>query len=145
VPYTPTRLLRALLVAPLVLLGSCKSEVTELPGAVGTIPIFNPSKYKDYSSAYTSDEISNPMKFSSYTWHLETEASAEDVAAFYMAQWPDAGREDDEEEIRIRNPPFPEDENEPLGESIFITIKLAREDGKTQFSIDEDVFANRRR
>jgi hypothetical protein len=137
-------LLRSLSAA-LILGTACSSEVTELPGAIGTIPIFNPSKYKDYSSAHTSDDISNPMKFSSYTWYLETDASAEDVAAFYMAQWPDAGREDDEEEIRIRNPPFPEDEDAPLGESIFITIKLAREDGKTQFSIDEDVFANRRR
>jgi hypothetical protein len=137
--------LRRLFVVPLILLGSCTSEVTELPGQIGTIPIFNPSEYKDYSSAHTSDDISNPMKFSSYTWHLETEASAEEVAAFYMAQWPDAGREDDDEAIRIRNPPFPEDENAPLGESLFVTIKLAREGGKTQFSIDEDVVANRRR
>jgi hypothetical protein len=144
VRYLPAPL-RALLVAPLLLLGSCSSEVTELEGAIGTIPIFNPSSFKELHRAHTSDVISNPMKFSSYTWYLETDAAPEDVASYYMAQWPEAGREDDEEEIRIRNPPFPADEDAPLGESIFVTIKLVREGGKTQFNISEDVFSNRRR
>ncbi len=127
-------------------LAGCKDEVTELEGAVGEIPIFNPSRYLDRSSAYTSDVISDPTKFSSYSWKLETEKSAEEVIAFYLSQWPGASRDDDEEEgtVIIRNPPFPADENEPLGESLLVTVWTARQDGKTRFTIDEDVFRNRR-
>ncbi len=130
----------------LVLLAACGGDVDSLPGAVGQIPIFNPSKYLDYSSAYTSDDFGDPMKFSSYSWELETERPADEVIAFYTAQWPQAGREDDEEEnvVRIRNPAFPEDEDAPLGESVMITVWRDKQGGKTKFEIDEDVFRARR-
>ncbi len=133
--------------ATLIALGACANEVSSLPGAVGEIPIFNPAEYLDYSSAFTSDVISDPMKFSSYSWTLETERPASEVIAFYEAQWPEAGREDDAEEgtVTLRNPAFPEDENEPLGESLMVIIWTERQDGKAKFTIDQDVFRNKRR
>jgi len=126
-------------------LGGCSSKVTELEGAMGTIPIFNPASFKERTSSFTSDNIGDPMKFSTYTWYLETEESAEAIAAFYAAQWPGAERIDDDGEITIRNPPFPENEDEPLGESVLVSISTEREGGKTQFYISEDVFRARRR
>lgn len=124
---------------------ACTPKVSELEGAVGTIPIFNPATFKERTTSFTSDDIGNPTKFSTYTWYLETEESPEAVATFYAAQWPGAERIDDDGEITLRNPPFPEDENEPLGESVLVTISTEREAGKTQFSISEDVFKARRR
>ena len=141
-PRWPARYMALL---PMIVLVAC-GGVDALPGAVGQIPIFNPSKYLDTRSAYTSDNIGDPMKFSSYTWELETERSADEVIAFYAAQWPQAGREDDEEEnvVRLRNPAFPADEDEPLGESVMVTVWRDRQGGKTKFAIDEDVFRARR-
>lgn len=143
---TAVRLLRrAGLAAALGLLAACTPNVSSLDGAVGAIPIFNPASFKERSQAFTSDDIGDPMKFSTYTWYLETDERAEAVAAFYAAQWPGAERIEEDGEIRLRNPPFPENEDEPLGESVLVTIKLEREGGKTQFSISEDVFRARRR
>ena len=117
----------------------------ELDGAIATIPVFAPASFKERSTSYTSDDMNDMMKFSTYTWDLETDESPSAVDAFYMAQWPGAGRTEDAEEVIIRNPPFPEDEDAPLGESVLVTIKLTREGGKTQFSISEDVFRAKRR
>lgn len=128
-----------------LLLAACGGSVKELDGAVATIPIFSPASLKERTTAFTSDDIGDMMKFSTYTWYLETDASPMTVDAFYMAQWPGASRREDAEEIIIRNPPFPADEDAPLGESVLVTIKLLREGGKTQFSISEDVFRAKRR
>lgn len=126
-------------------LGGCSSSVDQLDGAIATIPIYNPAKFKERTQAFTSDVMSDMTKFSTYTWYLETESSAEDVASFYASQWPDAVRVEEDGEISLRTPPFPEDEDEPLGESVMVTIKTEREGGKTQFHISEDVFRARRR
>jgi hypothetical protein len=140
------RPLAFLAVAPLLLvLPACGDGVVELDGAIGTIPVFAPASFKERTQSFTSDVISDPMKFSTYTWSLETEKSAAEVEAFYSAQWPDAGITEEDGEIVIRNPPFSEDEDEPLGESVLVTIKTEREGGKTQFSISEDVFRAKRR
>jgi hypothetical protein len=138
----PRRVIPLLLVLLAAL--ACGS-VKELDGAIRTIPVFSPASLKERTTAFTSDDIGDMMKFSTYTWYLETEATPSTVADFYAGQWPSASRSDDEEEIIIRNPPFPEDEEAPLGESVLVTIKLVREGGKTQFSISEDVFRARRR
>ena len=151
-----TRRLVLLVVA--LLCTSCSRNVTQLDGAMGTIPIFSPASFKERHTAYTSDNIGDPRKFSTYTWYLQTEKSAAEVEAFYAAQWPNGrGRSEDgenssenasenaseNEDIHFRNPPLPEGDA-PLGESVSVTIKRAREGGKTQFSISEDVFSRRR-
>ena len=145
---------RLVLLIVALLCTSCSGNVTQLDGALGAIPIFSPATFKERHTAHTSDNIGDPMKFSTYTWYLETERSVSEVEAFYAAQWPN-GRshsEDSEdsseganenEDITFRNPPLPADDT-PLGESVSVTIKHAREGGKTQFSITEDVFARRR-
>ena len=122
---------------------SCGGPVKELDGALGTIPIFSPASLKEKHTAHTSDVISDPMKFSTYTWNLETTRSVIEVDAFYAAQWPAASRVEEEGEIIFHNPPLPEDEA-PLGEGMHVTIKTAQEGGKTQISISEDVFSRRR-
>lgn len=144
--HTPVlrRSTRALLLVTLLVAG-CGGTVKELDGAVATIPIFSPASLKERTTSFTSDDIGDMRKFSTYTWYLETDASPAAVADYYAGQWPTASRSDDEEEIIIRNPPFPEDEDAPLGESVLVTVKLVREGGKTQFSISEDVFRARRR
>jgi len=126
-------------------LAACTPKVSELDGAIATIPIFNPASLKERTTSFTSDDMGDMMKFSTYTWYLETEESADAVANFYAAQWPSAERTEDDGEISLRNPPFPEDEDEPLGESVMVTITLEREGGKTQFRISEDVFRAKRR
>lgn len=125
---------------------SCGGPVTSLDGAVGAVPIFSPASFKERATSHTSDQIGAPDKFSTYTWYLETEASPAAVEAFYSQRWPGAGRVEDDEEgaTTLRNPPLPENENTPLGESVSVTIKKAPEGGKTQFSITEDVFSHRR-
>src|SRR5215471_983920 len=144
---------RLVLLTVTLLCTSCSRNVTQLDGALGAIPIFSPATFKERHTAYTSDSIADPRKFSTYTWYLETERSVSEVEAFYAAQWPN-GRslsEDEDtsedtnktEDITFRNPPLPADDT-PLGESVSVTIKGAREGGKTQFSITEDVFARRR-
>src|SRR5215470_1915570 len=143
-----TRRLALLVVA--LLCTSCSRNVTQLDGALGTLPIFSPATFKERHTAFSSDNVGDPRKFSTYTWYLETERSVSDVEAFYAAQWPN-GRirnEDGEdasenEDIHFRNPPLPEGDA-PLGESVSVTIKRAQEGGKTQFSLSEDVFSRRR-
>jgi len=122
---------------------SCGGPVTELDGALSSIPIFSPASLKERTTAHTSDVISDPMKFSTYTWNLETSMSASEVDAFYSAQWPSAARVEEDGEVMFHNPPLPEGEA-PLGEGVHVTIKTVQEDGKTQFSISEDVFSRRR-
>jgi hypothetical protein len=126
---------------------SCRQNVTQLDGALGTIPIFSPASFKERVTAHTSDDIGEPRKFSTYTWYLETERSPSEVEAFYSAHWPNgrSDREDGEsdDDITFRNPPLPA-EDVPLGESVSVTIKRAMEGRKTQFSISEDVFTRRR-
>jgi len=130
---------------------SCGGNVTKLDGALGTIPIFSPASFKERHTAFTSDDIGDPRKFSTYTWYLETERSVADVEAFYAAQWPNGrSRNEDgedasagDDDITFRNPPLPEGDA-PLGESMLVTIKRAQHGGKTQFSISEDVFSHRR-
>ena len=147
-----TRRLVLLVVA--LLCTSCSRNVTQLDGALGAIPIFSPATYKERHDAFTSDDIGDPRKFSTYTWYLETERGVSEVEAFYAAQWPNGrshsedGEDSSEDandpaDITFRNPPLPADDT-PLGESVSVTIKHAREGGKTQFSITEDVFARRR-
>ena len=140
----PSRLLLPLLFA---LTSACGGTVKELDGAMGQIPIFAPASFKERTTSFTSDDFGDPTKFSSYTWYLETEQSPDEVANFYVAQWPGAGRTDDEEDgtIFIRNPPLPEDENAALGESVSVMIHRTREGGRTQFEISEDVFRAKRR
>jgi hypothetical protein len=140
----PTRFLLPLVIA---LAASCGGSVDSLDGAIGQIPIFAPASFKERSTSLTSDDMGDPTKFSTYTWYLETEKTPDEVAAFYMAQWPGAGRTDDEEDatIFIRNPPLPEDDGAPLGESVSVTINRTPEGGKTQFYISEDVFRAKRR
>ena len=143
----------ALLVVAL-LCTSCSSNVTKLDGALEPIPIFSPATFKERHTAFTSDNVGDPRKFSTYTWYLETERSVSEVEAFYAAQWPNGrGRSEDgedpsedaseNEDIHFRNPPLPEGDAPP-GESVSVTIKRAREGGKTQFSISEDVCSRRR-
>jgi hypothetical protein len=117
--------------------------VKELEGALGKIPIFSPATLKERSAAHTSDVISDPMKFSTYTWYLETTMAPVVVDAFYSAQWPAAARVEEDGEIHFHNPPLPEGEA-PLGEGVHVTIHSAPAAGKTQFEIAEDVFASRR-
>ncbi len=126
-------------------LAACTPKVSELEGAIASIPIFNPASLKERTTSFTSDDIGDMMKFSTHTWYMETEESPDAVANFYAAQWPGAERIEEEGEISLRNPPFPEDEDEPLGESVMVTIKTEREGGKTQFYISEDVFRAKRR
>lgn len=132
--------------AGLILLAAlaCGGPVT-LDGAIATIPVFAPASFKERNTSFTSDDIGDMMKFSTYVWYLETPESPMAVDAYYMAQWPGASRTEDAEEIIIRNPPFPANEDAPLGESVLVTIKLTREGGKTQFNITEDVFRAKRR
>ena len=137
-------LLSAATVFVLVAIG-CGGAVTKLDGAVETIPIFTPAKLKERTTAFTSDTLGDPQKFSTYTWHLETDASPMTVADFYAAAWPSASRTTEDDAIVIRNPPLPADEQTPLGESVLVTVKLQPEDAKTQFSIAEDVFKARRK
>jgi hypothetical protein len=122
---------------------SCGGPVKELDGAVGSIPIFSPASLKERSTAHTSDVISDPMKFSTYTWDLETAETPAAVESFYSSKWPTAGRTEEDGKITLRNPPLPEGDA-PLGESVSVTINSAAENGKTQFSISEDVFSRRR-
>jgi hypothetical protein len=122
----------------------CGGPVT-LDGAIATIPVFAPASLKERHTSFTSDDVNDIMKFSTYTWDLETGESPMAVDAYYMAQWPGASRTEDEETINIRNPPIPENEDAPLPEGVLVTIKLVREGGKTQFSISEDVFRAKRR
>jgi hypothetical protein len=139
--------LRRPVAAGLLLLAAlgCGGTVKELDGAIATIPVFSPASFKERNTSFTSDDIGDMMKFSTYVWYLETPESPMAVDAFYMTQWPGASRTEDAEEIIIRNPPFPANEDAPLGESVLVTIKLAREGGKTQFHITEDVFRAKRR
>lgn len=137
-------LVAASLLAALAL-GGCSSKVSELEGAIASIPIFNPASLKERTTSFTSDDMGDMMKFSTYTWYMETDESADAVANFYAAQWPAAERIEEDGEISLRNPPFPEDEDAPLGESVMVTIKTEREGGKTQFYISEDVFRAKRR
>ena len=140
-PIRFTRPLIMILIALVV--ASCGGPVKELDGALGKIPIFSPASLKERTTAHTSDVISDPMKFSTYTWHLETTMSPVVVDAFYTAQWPAAARVEEDGEIHFHNPPLPAGDA-PLGEGVHVTIKSAPEGGKTQFSITEDVFARRR-
>lgn len=141
----PIRFTRALITIILALaVASCGGgPVKNLDGALGTIPIFSPASLKERSTAHTSDVISDPMKFSSYTWHLETTLSPVVVDAYYTAQWPSAGRVEEDGEIHFHNPPLPEGDA-PLGEGVHVTIHSTQEGGKTQFEISEDVFSRRR-
>lgn len=138
--------LRSVLAVLAVIAASCGGTVTSLDGAVGTIPIFSPASLKERTTAHTSDVLGTPDKFSTYTWYLETDASPAEVEAFYAQRWPGAGRTDSEDEggTTLRNPPLPEDDNVPLGESVSVTINRPAQGGKTQFSITEDVLSHRR-
>jgi len=122
---------------------SCGGPVKTLDGALSTIPIFSPASLKERTTAHTSDVISDPMKFSSYTWHLETDMAPVVVDAFYTSQWPSASRVEEDGEIHFHNPPLPAGD-EPLGEGVHVTIHQTKEAGKTQFEISEDVFSRRR-
>lgn len=110
-----------------------------------TIPVFAPSSLGERADVHTSDDIGNPMKFSTYTWHLSTAQGWEAIDAYYKAQWPSAGRVEDEEQVSYRNPPLPENENTPLGESQSVTIHKGRVKDRTNFEIHEDVFGEKRR
>src|SRR5215470_17712635 len=127
---------RLVLLTVTLLCTSCSRNVTQLDGALGAIPIFSPATFKERHTAYTSDDIRDPRKFSTYTWYLETERGVSEVEAFYAAQWPNGrGRSEDSEgssedaneaeDITFRNPPLPADDT-PLGESVLVTIKRAR-------------------
>jgi len=131
------------LIALVFVFASCGGPVKELDGALGNIPIFSPASLKERTTAHTSDVISDPMKFSTDTWDLETSMSAGEVEAFYAAQWPSAARVEEDGEVVFHNPPLPEGDA-PLGEGVHVTIKSTQEGGKTQFSISEDVFSRRR-
>jgi len=139
------RLERLLIVSFLVVaVASCGGgPVKELDGAMGTIPIFSPASLKERATAHTSDVISDPMKFSTYTWHLESTMSPIVIDAFYTAQWPSASRIEEDGDVMFHNPPLPEGDA-PLGEGVHVTIHSTQEGGKTQFEISEDVFARRR-
>jgi hypothetical protein len=130
----------------LVLVVGCsggRGAITDLEGSVGEIPIFTPASFKELATSTTSDDLSDPMKFSTYSWYLETESSPAEVEAF-KAKWPGAGRVEDDDSVTLRNPPLPANDDAPLGESVSVTITLEREEGKTPFTITEDVFrANR--
>lgn len=126
-----------------ITVAACGGPVKELEGALGPIPIFSPASLKERTTAHTSDVISDPLKFSTYTWQLETAMSPIVVDSFYTAQWPAASRVEEDGEIHFNNPPLPEDDA-PLGESVHVTIYTTQEGGKTRFSISEDVFARRR-
>ena len=140
----PIRDIRPLIMVVLALVvASCGGPVKELDGALTRIPIFSPATLKERSTAHTSDVISDPMKFSTYTWHLETTMAPVVVDAFYSAQWPAAARVEEDGEIHFHNPPLPEGDA-PLGEGVHVTIHSASADGKTAFEISEDVFSRRR-
>lgn len=130
--------------------GGGSGGAPHLDGALAELPVFAPAALIERRDAFTSDTVDEPMKFSTYTWHLRTHRSPEEVEAFYLAQWPRAGRVTDDDAIRLRDPPLPydpdpDDEVEPpLGESTSVTIYLEPERGLTRFSITEDVFAARR-
>src|SRR5262249_32680045 len=79
---------RLVLLVVTLLCTSVSRNVTQLDGALGTIPIFSPATFKERHTAFTSDDIGDPRKFSTYTWYLETERSVSEVEAFYAAQWP---------------------------------------------------------
>jgi hypothetical protein len=132
-----------ILVLLVVALASCGGPVKELDGAMGTIPIFSPASLKERSTAHTSDSFSDPMKFSTYTWHLESTRSPVEIDAFYSKQWPSAARIEEDGDVMFHNPPLPEGDA-PLGEGVHVTIHSAQEGGKTQFEISEDVFSRRR-
>jgi hypothetical protein len=140
----PIRDIRPLIIVVLALVvASCGGPVKELDGALTKIPIFSPATLKERSTAHTSDVISDPMKFSTYTWHLETTMAPVVVDSFYSAQWPAAARVEEDGEIHFHNPPLPEGDA-PLGEGVHVTIHPASADGKTHFEISEDVFSRRR-
>ena len=121
-------------------------SLEKLDGAIGDVPVAPGSSLKDQSSAYTSDDFGDPMKFHGITWDLETKTSPADVEAFYMQRWPQAGKMTDEEEgtVTLRNPPLPTDENTPLTESMSVTIHQIQVGGKTQYSVNEDVYTRKR-
>lgn len=133
------------LVLSLSVLAGC-GKVDSLPGAIGQIPIYNPAELVDTRSSLSGDNSGDPFRFSSYTWELTTESSADDVIAFYSAQWPQAGRTEDSEEntVRLRNPAFPPD-GTPLDEGVLVTVWRDRQGGKTKYTISEDVLRVRRR
>lgn len=134
----------ALLAATLV--GGCgggDADGRNLDGALTPIPVFAPARQVRRSTAFTSDDLQNPMKFSSYTWHFRTRRAPAEIEAYYLARWPDAGRVEDDEAVYLRYPPLPTDDV-PLGESVAVTIYRGRQEGRTSFSISEDVFAERR-
>jgi hypothetical protein len=136
---------RLMFVACIALMAACRGGAGgSLNGAMSPIPVFTPAHVGERSDAFTSDEIANPRKFSTYTWHLETEKTPEDVASFYEAQWPGAGRVEEDDTIHLRNPPLPDGESTPLGESVSIAITKTLVNGRTKFTIAEDVFAQRR-
>jgi len=68
-PIRHRRPLLSILLALVV--ASCGGPVKELDRALGKIPIFSPATLKERTTAHTSDVISDPMKFSTYTWHLK--------------------------------------------------------------------------
>lgn len=136
------------LVVPCLVIAGCDGlggPVTSLDGAVGDIPIFSPASLKELATSTTSDDLSQPMKFSTYSWYLETASSPAEVEAFYKSKWPGAGRVAEDDTVTLRNPPLPADDNAPLNESVSVTITLTPEGGKTQFTITEDVFTPKRR
>lgn len=138
----------ALAVFVLVLVAGCNGgggSVTDLEGAVGEIPIFTPASFKELFTSTTSDDLSDPMKFSTYSWYMETSSSPAEVEAFYKSQWPGAGRVEDDGAVTLRNPPLPENDSAPIGESVSVNITLEPENGKTHFTITEDVFRSKRR
>jgi hypothetical protein len=142
-PYHP----HAFAVIALVLVAGCSGGggvVTSLEGAVGEIPIFTPASFKELATSMTSDDLADPTKFCTYSWYLMTDSSPAEVEAFYRSKWPGAERVADEDSVTLRNPPLPADDNAPLGESVSVTINLAREEGKTPFTITEDVFRSKR-
>ena len=134
---------KALLLSLSVLAGCGK--IDRLPGAIGQIPIYNPAELVDTRSSFSGDNGGDPFRFSSYTWELTTESSADEVIAYYSAQWPQAGRTENREEntVRLRNPAFPP-EGTPLDEGVLVTVWRDRQGGKTKYTISEDVLRVRR-
>lgn len=143
---------RACLIAVVVaVLGACggkRGGFTELEGAVESIPIFRPSSLVKRSEAFTSDDLHDLTKFSTYTWYLKTSRSPEEVEAFYLAQWPGASRSVSEDGVYVRYPPVPEEDEDgnapPLPEGAGVMIHAEREGKKTLFDIHEDVYSSRR-
>ena len=138
-----SRTLVALLAAVALACGDSKTAPT-LDGAKGRIAVFVPSKFEERSTALTSDDINNPTKFSTYTWHMSTAQGFDAVEAFYKAQWPGAGRVDEQDGVTYRLPPLPDGE-EPLGESVSVTIRKSPKNGRILFDISEDVFSEKRK